>query len=78
MVDDDSVKPLQPGPPGAVVLKFTILFGTLGFAGSDPRHAPTHLSTSYAEAGVPHEKQRKMNTDVSSGPILLSKKKINK
>ena len=30
---------------------------------------------TYAVAGVPHIKQKKMGTDVSSGPIFLSKKR---
>ena len=27
-----------------------------GFTGSDPRHGPTHCSSSYAVAGIPHIK----------------------
>ena len=34
-------------------------------------HAPL---VNHAVAGVPHTKQRKMGTDVSSGPVFLSKK----
>ena len=34
------------------------------------------VGKSHAVAGVPHIKQRKMGTDVSSGPGFLSKKRI--
>ena len=33
------------------------------------------LLASHAVARVPHIKYRKMDTDVSSGPVLLSKKR---
>ena len=33
-----------------------------------------HCLASHAVVGVPHLKQRKMGTDVSSGPVLLSKR----
>ena len=32
-----------------------------------------HRSSSHAVVGVPQIKQRKMGTDVSSGPVFLSK-----
>ena len=34
-----------------------------------------HHLASHAVVGVPHIKQRKMGTDVSSGPVFLSKKR---
>ena len=34
-----------------------------------------HHLASHAVVGVPHIKWRKMGTDVSSGPIFLSKKR---
>ena len=34
-----------------------------------------HHLTSHAVGGVPHIKQRKMGTEVSSGPVFLSKKR---
>ena len=34
-----------------------------------------HCLASHALAGVPHIKQRKMDMDVSSGPVFLSKKR---
>ena len=34
-----------------------------------------HCLTSHAVVGVAHIKQRKMGTDVSSGPVFLSKKR---
>ena len=33
------------------------------------------LGKSHAVAGIPHIKERKMDTDVSSGPVFLSKKR---
>ena len=33
------------------------------------------LGKSHAVVGVPHMKQRKMDMDVSSGPVFLSKKR---
>ena len=34
-----------------------------------------HRLASHAVAGIPHIKWRKMGTDVSSGPVFLSKKR---
>ena len=34
-----------------------------------------HRLASHAVVGVPHIKERKMGTDVSSGPVFLSKKR---
>ena len=34
-----------------------------------------HRLASHAVAGIPHIKQRKMGTDVSSGPAFLSKER---
>ena len=48
---------------------------SLGFAGSDPGHGHAHCLSSHAVAGGPCIKQRKMDTDVSSGPVFLSKKR---
>ena len=36
------------------------------------------LGKSHAVVGVPHIKWRKMSTDVSSGPVFLSRKKKKK
>ena len=36
------------GRPGGVVVKFTLCFGGLGFASSDPGCGPTHRSSSHA------------------------------
>ena len=33
------------------------------------------LGKSHAVVGVPHIKERKMGTDVTSGPVFLSKKR---
>ena len=33
------------------------------------------LGKSHTVVGVPHIKQRKMGTDVNSGPVFLSKKR---
>ena len=33
-----------------------------------------HHLASHAVVGIPHIKQRKMSTDVGSGPVFLSKK----
>ena len=52
----------------------TFCFSSPGFTSSDPGCGPTHSLSSHAVAGVPHKNQRKMGTDVSSGPVLLSKK----
>ena len=35
-----------------------------------------HCLASHAVVGIPHIKQRKMGTDVSSGPVFLSKEKM--
>ena len=48
--------------------------GGLGFACSDPRHKPTHCLSRHAVAVIPHVKQRKVGTDVSSGLIFPPKK----
>ena len=45
------------------------LYGFLG-------PAQWHSLASHAVVGVPHIKWRKMGTDVSSGPVFLSKKRI--
>ena len=46
-------------------------FRGLGFTGSDPGHRPAHHSSSL---GIPHAKQRKIATDVSSATIFLKQK----
>ena len=51
----------------------TFCFGGPGFTSSDPRCRPTHRLASHAVAGVQRTKWRKMGTDVSSGPVFLSK-----
>ena len=45
----------------------------LGWFGSWVR--TWHRLASHAVVGVPHMKWRKMGTDVSSGPVFLSKKR---
>ena len=50
----------------------TFRFGT---PGSDPGADTAPLGKSQAAAGVPHIKKRKIGTDVSSGPVFLSKKR---
>ena len=42
------------GQPSGVAVKFC--FPGLGFAILDPRHGPTHHSSSHAVVGVPHVK----------------------
>ena len=49
-------------------------FGGPGFACWDPRHSLAQCLSSHAVAGIPHITLRKMGTDVSSGPVFLSKK----
>ena len=49
---------------------------TAGGPGSDPRHTPMHRLSSHAVAAS-HIKWRKTSTDVSPGPVFLSKKRRN-
>ena len=53
---------------------FARSFGGPGIVGSDPGCRPMHGLSSHDVAGVPHIKLRKMVTNVSSGPLSLSKK----
>ena len=67
------------GQPGGAAVKFarstSATCGSLvRIPGSDPGCRPTHCSSSHVVAGIPHTKWRKMGTDVSSGPVFLSKK----
>ena len=50
-------------------------FSSPGFTGSDPGCGHRHDSSSHAVVDVPHIKERKMGTDVSSGLVFLSKKR---
>ena len=45
-----------------------------GDLGSDPKRAPTHRLSGHAVVAS-HIKWRKIGTDVSSGPVFLSKKR---
>ena len=56
------------------MVRFALHFGGPRFTGLDPRGGPTHRLSNHAVAGVPHIKERKMGTDVSSGPLFLGKK----
>ena len=49
-MDWRSKKANYGGRPGGVVVKFTCSALAPGFAGSDPRHGPTHYLSSYAVA----------------------------
>ena len=57
---------------GLVACWHVLHFGGPGFAGSDSRRRSTHHSSS---GSVPHKKQRKIGTGVSSGTIFLTKEK---
>ena len=50
-------------------------FGGLGFTGLDPGCGPIHHSSSCASVGS-YTKWRKIGTEVSSGPIFLTKKNV--
>ena len=51
-------KTMLVGQPGGVVVKFFVLcFRGPGFEGSDPRHRPTHYSSSHA-VGASHMQGR--------------------
>ena len=65
------------GRPGGAVIKLSsqFSFGSPGFASLVPRCGPVHHLSSHAVVGVPHIKRGKMGTDVSPGPIFLSKKR---
>ena len=67
--------PISQDQPSCTAVKFTcsasvVLSSLVGIPGVDWNHLARH-----AVAGVPHIKQRKMGTDVSSGPGFLSKKR---
>ena len=61
------------GWPGGMTVKFT--FSALVAWGLLVQIPGMDLSTSNTVAGIPHIKQRKMGTDVSSGPIFPSRKR---
>ena len=61
---------LSRGQHGGVVVKFAHSSGP-GFTSSDPMHGP--LIKPHC-GSIPHTKQRKTGTDVSSGTIFLTKK----
>ena len=52
------------------------LLGGRGSRVQIPGADMTPLGKSHAVVGVPHIKWRKVGTDVSSGPVFLSKKRI--
>ena len=61
-----------------MVLRLSVhvpLLGGAGFTGSDPGADMAPLGKSHAVVGVPCIKQRKMDMDVSSGPVFLSEKR---
>ena len=60
------------GQPGGAAVKFA---RRPGFTGLDFRCDMAPLGKSHAVVGVPRIKWRKMGTDVSSGPVFLSKKR---
>ena len=61
------------GWPGGIVVNFAhSSLAAPGLRGSDPRHGPTHRSSSHAVAV--YKKQRKIGTDVSSQIIFLKQK----
>ena len=62
--------------PGGAAVKFA--HSTLAAWGSPvriPGADAAPLGKSHAVVGIPHIKQRKMGTDVSSGPVFLSEKR---
>ena len=61
-------------PGGASGWVRALRCGGPGFAGSDPGRALTHCLAGHAVAAS-HIKWRKMGTDVSPGPVFLSKKR---
>src|SRR3712207_9584568 len=64
-------KPMSTGQPGGTVVKCAC--SALAARGL-PVRIPVgtwHCLAHHAVAGVPHTKQRKMGTDVSSGPAFL-------
>ena len=63
------VAPAQRHSSSVCVLHFS----GPGFTSSDPRQGPVHCLSSHAVTGIPHIRYRKMSTDVSSGPVFLSK-----
>ena len=62
----------QRGRPRCAAGKFTLLLWQPRH--SDPGEDLPTACQNHAVAGVPHIKQRKMGTDVSSEPLFLSKK----
>ena len=65
---------IQKSPRGtSEVRKFSS--GCPRFTGLDPGCGLIHRLSSHAVAGIPHIKQKKMGTDISSGPVFLSKKR---
>ena len=63
------------GTAGGAAVRLPLHFSGPGLASGDLRCGPMHSSSGHAVAGISHIKQRKMGTDVSSGPVFLSKKR---
>ena len=63
------------GWPSGTVVKFAHSTSAAGVHRFGSRVQTWHCLSSNAVVGIPHTKQRKMGTDVSSGPIFLSKKR---
>ena len=63
------------GQPSGAAVKFQLPLWRPRFHQFRSRERTLHHLASHAVAGVPHIKQRKMDTDVSSGPVFLSKKR---
>ena len=72
----ETIKLLSRGQPGGAAVKFT---RSASAAHGSPVWIPgadrAPLGKSHAVVGIPQIKQRKMGTDVSSGPVFLSKKR---
>ena len=71
---DFVISGISGADPGAQQSNSHILLPGPGFAGTGPGCGPMYRLSGHAVAGVPHIKWRKMGTDVSSGPVFLSKK----
>ena len=63
------------GPTGGSAVKFAPSALAAGDSPVGSQVWTWHCLASHAVVGVPHIKWRKMGMDVSSGPVLLSKKK---
>ena len=64
------------GQPSGKEIKLVYSASVAPGADLDPGYGPMHCLSSHAVAGVSPIKWRKMGTDVSSGPLFLSKRRI--